>query len=312
MHTLKEASERFIDHVAATSTRSNNTLRAYRSDLCDLVAFVGQATAVSDCGAASLTRYLAHLRERALAAATIRRRVACHRLFFAWLVRLGTIATNPVDSLDLKIRLPVQVPRALSQAELEKLLAASWRALRGAGTDPAKRWEALTCVLVVELLFATGMRVGELAALPLANVDTEDRVILVRGKGQRQRRVFVPDEALARLVRSYTVERRGEAGITTLLVTPTGRPATPTYLRTLVRRAAHAAGIERRVTPHMLRHSTATHLLNAGVDIRFVQRLLGHASISTTERYTHVSDDTLRDVICRLHPRHGLAVPTAL
>lgn len=309
MQDLNDAAETFLAHLSATSNRSRNTIRAYRSDLRDLVSSIGPCAEVSSIAPAQMSAYVAGLRARELRASTIRRRLASLRLLFAWLVRHGTIASSPLAPLDLHIQLPHRVPRTLSSHELRVLIAGARAGLRRSAGNRRIRLEALTGLLAIELLFATGMRVGELVSLTVASIDLASRVILVTGKGDRQRRVFIPYPTLSTLTSVYLRQRRPRPGVDALLLTVNGHAATSTTVRALVRRIADIAGLARRVTPHMLRHSAATHLLNAGVDIRHVQRLLGHSSIATTERYTHVSDEHLQGVLSRHHPRPGLMQP---
>ena len=157
-----------------------------------------------------------------------------------------------------------------------------------------------TTYLAILLMTATGIRIGELITLRLGDLDAAVGSIRVRGKGKRERTVYVANAALLRLLKSHVSGRQGIAPVDDpLFVNMRGRPLTTQALRQRIRKAAEAASIARRVTPHMLRHTAATLLIEKGVDIRFVQRLLGHASISTTEIYTHVSDVSLKDALSR-------------
>ena len=159
---------------------------------------------------------------------------------------------------------------------------------------------ALTCRLAAELLLATGLRVGELVQLREDDVDFESGAVTVLGKGARQRRVYVVDADLLDLLHGYVrASRCWGADGDAILVNSRGGLATTQFIRRLLRLAAERAGITRRLTPHMLRHSAATQLLEAGMDVRVVQRLLGHQSIVTTQIYTHVSDESLRAALKR-------------
>ncbi|MEK6374916.1 MAG: tyrosine-type recombinase/integrase [Acidobacteriota bacterium] len=173
---------------------------------------------------------------------------------------------------------------------------------------PAHTFADLTAYVATELLFATGMRVAELASLLDAAVDVEDGTITIVGKGNRQRRVFVPDE-LKSLLRDYRTARdRCASTAGTFLINSRGDAASPQMIRRLVRLHGERSAVRDRVTPHMFRHSVATYLLEEGVDIRYVQRLLGHRSISTTEIYTHVADAALKLRITERHPRRGIVL----
>jgi integrase/recombinase XerD len=160
-----------------------------------------------------------------------------------------------------------------------------------------------TALTAIEVLYATGMRIGELADLTPDRLDIADGTIYLRGKGDRERVVFLPDSPLRELVAAYLdlAHHVTHAAPGPVLVNARGRPATTQFLREQIRGAGERAGLSRRVTPHMLRHTTATHLLEAGVDLRYVQKLLGHQSVATTQMYTAVSNAKLKEVIEGAH-----------
>ena len=164
----------------------------------------------------------------------------------------------------------------------------------------------LTAYIATELLFATGMRVSELASLRDTSVDVEDGTITIIGKGNRERRVFVPDEIKSLLSDYRNARDLCATTAETFLVNSRGAAASPQMIRRLIRLHGERSDVRDRVTPHMFRHSVATYLLEKGVDIRYVQRLLGHRSISTTEIYTHVADAALKVRITERHPRKGI------
>jgi len=161
--------------------------------------------------------------------------------------------------------------------------------------------------VAVELLFGTGIRVAELAALRNEDLDLQGAVITIVGKGDRQRRVYVPDAEVRELLAVYRSARtERSSGTSVFLLNSRGEAASPQFIRRLVRQLAEEAKLDRRVTPHMFRHSVATYLLEEGVDIRYVQRLLGHRSIGTTEIYTHVADAVLKSRVIERHPRRTI------
>jgi integrase/recombinase XerD len=182
----------------------------------------------------------------------------------------------------------------LSRAELAAILE----------HPPGADFASVTARVAAELLFATGIRVAELATLRDDDIDLVAGVITIIGKGSRQRRVYIPDADIRDIVVTYR-EARG-ATESSFLLNSRGGPATPQYIRRLVRTLGERAAVTRRVTPHMFRHSVATYLLEEGVDIRYVQRLLGHRSIVTTEIYTHVADAALKSRVIERHPRKAI------
>ncbi|HYC04950.1 MAG TPA: tyrosine-type recombinase/integrase [Azospirillaceae bacterium] len=281
--TIEDAVSAFLRYCRDERGLSARTLAAYSQDLAEFARFAaGRAARIEDCTPALLVDYATHLKgPRGLALATVKRRLACLRSFLGWAERKGVIGTSPFRRVDLTIRLPRRLPRCLSVQELRALFEARPKARPLDG-------------LALLLLFATGMRVGELAAARVGDLDMDGRSLRVRGKGDRERRVFLPPEAVEELRQALAERPPTARSAAAPLVASKGGAA---RIRRGIRRIAEAAGLSRRITPHMLRHSAATALLEAGVDIRFVQRLLGHRSITTTELYTHVGDERLKQVI---------------
>ncbi|WP_051340726.1 tyrosine-type recombinase/integrase [Azospirillum halopraeferens] len=310
---VQQACADFLNHCRVKNL-SPHSLRAYAIDLREFTRFIGPETAAAAVDRPALRRYLTHLFEaRRLKETSVKRRLASLKVMFRWLELDEVIAVSPFHRLDARIRLPRRLPRSLTGEEMAALLraAAAGAGIAGRPTEAKVRKAAaragadsLTALVAVELLLCTGLRVGELAAVRLGDLDRGAGVLTVNGKGSRQRRVFLPDPVTVALVESYLAARAARApGHDRLLITASGGPADAAHIRLLVRRTGEAAGLERRITPHMLRHTAATQLLENGVDIRFVQRLLGHQSISTTEGYTTVTDSSLRTSIVEARAR---------
>lgn len=294
MWDIAKASEYFLDHCRVGRSLSINSLKAYAADLTDFSAFAGGGVLVDALSRETLRNYARWLMdERCLKEASVKRRMAALKVFFRWLEREEVLEITPFHRLDLVVRLPRRLPRGISADELKRLLETIGGEREG--------YPALLLRLAVVMLFVTGLRVGELTAIHLSDLDLEEGVIQVRGKGNRERRVYLSSPDLRRLLERYLQLRRRRVPIEAeeLLITTDGQPATPQYLRRRLHKAAKRAGIARPITPHMLRHAAATHLVEAGVDIRFVQKLLGHASIATTQIYTQVSDSSLREALAR-------------
>lgn len=290
MQNVSDAVEGFLDHCRIARGLSNNTLRAYSIDLERFATFAEKTKPLAEIHRDTLRDYARSLFSGELKVASVKRRIACLKAMFRWLEREEAIQVNPFHRLDLVVRLPKRLPRAIPINELRRLLTA----VEGTNDD------ATTLRLAILLLFATGMRVGELAAVRLCDIDRPGKTIQVRGKGDRERRVYVVGAETTRRLAAYLESRRRSARPDeNLLVTSRGRPATTQWIRRRLVAAAADAGLPRRITPHTLRHTAATQLIEAGVDIRFVQKLLGHASIATTQIYTHVSDQSLRDAVSR-------------
>jgi integrase/recombinase XerD len=282
--------ESFLLLLAAR--RSPRTVEAYRRDLRLLAAFRGGAA--GEASRAELERWLAEMRADGLAAATIGRRLAATRAYFRHLVLLDRRNDNPAAELKPPRRART-LPRTLSPSESERLIEAA------TGVTPrAMRDRAL-----VELLYGAGLRVSEAVGLVRAAVDLETRVVRVLGKGDKERIVPLGRPA-AEALRRYLalgrphLDRRNRPD---LFLNARGGALTRAGAFLILRRLAEKAGLEpERVHPHLLRHSFATHLLEGGADLRSVQEMLGHADLSTTERYTHVSDRRRREAYFSAHP----------
>ncbi len=287
-YLLNDAVARFLDHCRIAKRLSANTLRAYRTDLEDFTVHAGAEATIEAIDREILRQYARRLFDaKGLKETSVKRRMAALKVMFRWLERDEAIAITPFHRLDLSIRLPHRLPRALTVDEMRRLLLAAEQL----GRDHA----GTLLHFVVICLFATGLRVGELATVALAEIDAAEGSILVRGKGNRERRVFLPGAEAAAALRRYLDSRRAiPSPLDRLLVTLSGTAISAQHLRRRITTLAENAGLTRRVTPHMLRHTAATQLIEAGVDIRFVQKLLGHASIATTQIYTQVSDTSLK------------------
>lgn len=286
---------RFLDHCRVSRNLSVNTLRAYTSDLTHFVAHLGQDVDVRGVDRDRVREYArALLSGGRLKETTVKRRLATLRVLFRWLEREEIVPLSVFHRLELSIRLPRRLPRALNVGEMQRLLTRA--RIRRNSRRRDERYESALMHFVLVTLFTTGLRIGELITVSLSDISAREGAIQVRGKGNRERRVYMPGRQAIAVLQAFLAERRRIGGVhQALLVTAEGTPISAQHVRKRLGRLAVTAGIARRVTPHMLRHTAATQLLEAGVDIRVVQRLLGHASIATTQIYTHVSDAALRE-----------------
>lgn len=293
--------DEFVDALWLADGLAKNTLAAYRSDLALFAGWlVTRNVALSDACETDIDAYLAHLhaREPRPRPTTLRRLQAALRRFYRWLIEQGRITTDPL----LNIQPPVlaeRFPKTLSETHVEALLAAP-----DTNSPLGQRDRAL-----LELLYATGLRVTELVGLKLFNLSLDDRVVRTFGKGGKERLVPLGEVAAEWLTRwlgegrpallkgrnsdyVFVTARQGNQGMTRQMAW------------TLIKKHATAAGIpHERISPHVLRHAFATHLLNHGADLRVVQLLLGHADISTTQIYTHVARARLKELHAQHHPR---------
>ena len=295
---IDHACDEFLRDCANVRKLSEHTIRAYRLDLTRFTRFVGPPANITSFDRNVLLQYVEYLfTEHHLKETSAKRHVASLRSLFRWLEDNGHVAEDPFRGARVRIRLPRRLPRVLSRAELATILE----------HRPSGDFASLTARIAAELLFATGIRVAELASLRDDDIDLTAGVITIIGKGSRQRRVYIPDSDIRDLVIAYRHARNALAHAPAFfLVNSRGDPASPQFIRRLVRQLGENAALTRRVTPHMFRHSVATYLLEEGVDIRYVQRLLGHRSIVTTEIYTHVADAALKSRVIERHPRKSI------
>jgi len=286
----------FLLHLTTERRLSGNTLASYAADLRRFSAFLADR----GIDARSFTRpgfldYLTSLREEGLSARSTARHVSTTRSFFRFLVREGVLAASPVSEVKAP-RIGRPLPKYLTLTQVERLLNAP------DGRTP----EGIRDRAMLTLMYASGLRASELVTLRLENVDANAGFLYVLGKGGKERVVPVAEAALAALAGYMAAARPGFLGkrvSSALFLSRRGKQITRQTLWNRIRRWALSAGIEERISPHTLRHSFASHLLAGGADLRAVQAMLGHADIATTQIYTHVTPERLRDVHRKHHPR---------
>jgi integrase/recombinase XerC len=295
--TLRELAAAYLRELAAARGASPHTLRAYRGDLAALLAFL-DARGITDpraVDARTLRAFLAEIDQYGLARASIQRRLSAVRSFFRHLLEQGQADVHPGQGLrSARARRPL--PRALEIGEVERLLATA-----DASTPRGRRDLAL-----LECMYSAGTRAAETVGLERADLDLERGVARVRGKGRKERLAPLGSHAV-RALREYLADparpRATPAAANAVFLNPRGGRLSTRALGRILERACLQAGLTRSASPHTLRHSFATHLLDRGADLRSVQELLGHAHLVTTQIYTHVSVERLRQIYEQAHPR---------
>ena len=301
---LGSSVERFLDHLAVGRGLSRHTLEAYRRDLTRFASFL-RARGIADpaaAGEAAIAAFVHHLSESEYAPgqpyrpSSVARSLAAVRSFHRFLVREGDSAADPAEGV-ARPKVPRNLPRPLTVDEVSALVSAP-----GDEGGPV----ALRDRAILETLYGAGLRISELVGLDVDDVDLEEGSVRATGKGSRERVVPLGRYAV-RALQAYLVRARptlaGARSGAALFLNQRGGRLTRQGCTNIVKAMARRAGIRKRVTPHMLRHSFATHLLEGGADVRVVQELLGHASLATTQIYTLVTDDRLREVYFDAHPR---------
>ncbi|MBX3512715.1 MAG: site-specific tyrosine recombinase XerD [Xanthobacteraceae bacterium] len=299
----------FLDMIATERNASKNTLDAYARDLNDYAAFLaGKKSDFSKADTQTIRNYLSALHMRELAASSVARKLSAIRQLHRFLYTEGKRGDDPSAVLEGPRR-GRPLPKVMSIDEVTKLLATAHEAAaQGADTKEAaaRRLRALRLAALLELLYASGLRVSELIALPASAAHTKQDAIIVRGKGNKERLVPIGDAA-KRAMKAYFDARATEekSGTQRWLFPSFGASGhvTRQHVARELKALAAAAGIApAKISPHVLRHAFASHLLSNGADLRVVQALLGHADISTTQIYTHVLDERLKNMVRDLHP----------
>ncbi|MBL8751447.1 MAG: tyrosine recombinase [Planctomycetes bacterium] len=289
----------YLHWLASERKKSDATLRAYGGDVRAFTGWLARAgRTLPQATRFDLRRYLVELEEQGLVATSVQRKLASVRGLFAWAVERGIVEQDPCKSLKGP-RAPRRVPVFLTSAEVDRLLDQTFDDTPQAIRDRA----------ILETLYSTGCRVSECAGMKLRELDLEEGIVRVLGKGQKERLALLGGPARAAVTAWLQARRtllqtakRTDPG--SLWINRTGRPLSARWVFQTVVDRARAAGLQTALTPHGLRHSFATHLLDRGADLRTVQELLGHARLVTTEIYTHVSIGRLRAVYDKAHP-HG-------
>ena len=290
--------EAFLEMMAAERGASDNTLDSYRRDLEDAAATVDGN--LDRASTDDIRAYLESLSARGFATSSQARRLSALRQFFRFLYGEGLRGDDPTGTLDSP-RKARALPKILSEAEVSALLQRAETEANEEADLASVRMHAL-----IEVLYATGLRVSELVSLELAHLNLNQGIVRVTGKGGKERLVPLGEESLAwlqRWLREGRPNLMGGVDCREVFVTARHKGMTRQAFWHAIRRHAVRAGIERPVSPHMLRHSFATHLLNHGADLRVVQLLLGHSDLSTTQIYTHIAREGLKQVHSKHHPR---------
>ena len=280
--------EKFLRYLEIEKNYSSLTLLNYQADLEDFANFFNKQCPPEKVDYLALRRYLARLKERKLRPRTIARKLSCLRSFFKFLCRDGYLSQNPTLSLTA-FRLDKHLPSFLTEQEMGKLLQSC-----RADDERGLRDQA-----ILETFYSTGMRISELVGLNVDDIDFISGVVKVRGKGKKERLLPIGEPALAS-IRTYLNKKRRQSQA--VFLNKNGGRLTARGTRNAVTKYIRLACLSGGISAHTLRHSFATHLLNRGADLRSVQELLGHANLSTTQIYTHLTTEKLKSVYAKAHP----------
>jgi integrase/recombinase XerD len=319
---LKEAIADFVNGYFSTHERSKKTKTAYGSDLKQFGTYAGKEFDLGSLGATLIEAWAAHLRNEGYSPASMRRKMVVLKVFCSYWLRRGSLNESPFWRVKLSLGRIEQLPRSLSETEMRGLLAHAGRTdmrdvprkgpvlARSRSTRSSSRdYRDIRNLALVDLLFATGMRVGEVSSLNVDDFSVTELMFRVHGKGGRGRLAYVVDDQTI-LIQKQHLEARTQlvSESPALFLNAASERLSTQGIANIIAQFRRDAGIERHITPHMLRHTVATLLLRNGMDIRVVQEFLGHASIATTQRYTHVVKEHLIGELRKHHPSMSLRV----
>ncbi|QQL50258.1 tyrosine-type recombinase/integrase [Mucilaginibacter ginkgonis] len=313
MLNLKQAITDFSNHCRYEKNLSLKSIRCYEIDLLQFTKFIEAQNFPSQINCIDKIHFKAYLKELSRwKPKTVKRKVATLKAMFNYLEFEDLIISNPLRKIKIQIKEPQFLPKALTLLESHALLSKTYDFLADKKRSAYSYQEALRNTAVIELLFATGARVSEISGLLHSSVDLESGLVTFFGKGGKQRMIQICNLDVLKILRAYCKHSKNNLSDGKfLLVNRLGNKLSDQSIRILVRNLASKANITKRVTPHMLRHTFATLLLENNVDIKYIQSMLGHSSIMTTQIYTHVSLEKQKQILADKHPRmnFSLSIP---
>lgn len=296
--------KKYLHFCIAQTRLDKKTIRAYSIDLQQFYCFINH-TELSTISHDLLEKYVANLHSL-YKVKTVKRKIASIKAFFHYCEYHKILSSNPFDKLHIRFKEPVVLPKTISLHSIELLLNTIYLQCTSASTL-YKRKNALRDVAVIELLFATGMRISELCNLMPSDINFYDNVVSIYGKGSKERKIHIGNNSVINVLNKYKLSYSNEILKSNyFFVNQSGTPISDQSVRRMINRYVVIADLEQHITPHMFRHTFASTLLDADVDIRYIQEMLGHSSIKTTQIYTHVTLAKQKDILTTKHPRNSI------
>lgn len=300
-NVLEKTISQYLTFCDEQKRLDEKTIKAYRIDLTQFCHQI-EATTPTQITSAMLETYIASL-HRSFQPKTVKRKIASVKAFFHYLEYRDIIEINPFHKIQLRFREPIILPKTIPLPTMERFLSEIYH-MYAATDNPHQKRSILRDIAVSELLFATGIRISELCALRPDDISLTDQSILIYGKGDKERRLQIGTPAVITVLTQYADEFQKEIQqCNHFFVNQCGRPLSDQSVRRMINKYTSQAAITQHITPHMFRHTFATSLLEADVDIRYIQEMLGHSSINITQIYTHVALSKQRDILTSKHPR---------
>ena len=301
MNNLQELINTYLEYCHTQKCLDEKTLKAYRIDLRQFTEQIC-ISEITELNSVILENYIAIL-HRQYQPKTVKRKIASIKAFFHYLEYKDYISSNPFNRVQIHFREPIKLPKTIPLHIIETFLRTIYKQRRIAKTRYQKK-NALRDAAVIELLFASGMRISELCTLQNNDVNLQDGTILIYGKGNKDRRIQIGNTSVIRILEEYRNEFNAEINkCNHFFANQNSTPMSDQSVRRMINKYSEMALIDMHITPHMFRHTFATSLLDADVDIRYIQDMLGHSSINITEIYTHVAMAKQREILTSKHPR---------
>lgn len=306
MDDLQTQLNNYLDFCKYQKCLDEKTLKAYRIDLRQFASSI-QIKNISEITPSTLENFISGLHQT-YKPKTVKRKIASLKAFFHHLEYKEIIEKNPFSKIQVKFREPIILPKTIPLNTLESFLSTMYKQLDNAKNTYQRR-NVLKDIAVIETLFATGMRISELCSLKDTNVNLSDRSILIYGKGAKERRIQLGNDDVVKVLYEYRLAFHNEIkNCNHFFANQSGNPISDQAVRRMINKYSKQAAIDMHITPHMFRHTFATCLLEADVDIRYIQEMLGHSSINITEIYTHVALSKQRDILTTKHPRKNFNI----
>lgn len=304
--TLCTYIEHYLSNCRYQKGLNAKTLKAYRTDLLQFAAFMKEYD--YDCNKDNIQSYIASLYSK-YKIKSIKRKIASLKAFFSYLEFEELISANPFNRIQIKLHEPFLLPRTIPFSTIGIILQCAYQQKDLINHDTYQFCAVLRDIAVLELLFATGIRVSELCTLRPSDVDLQNATVRIYGKGAKERIIQIGNaEVLSAVTAYHQAFTPSIAQSDWFFINRLGTQLSDQSVRFMIRKYTALAGVEQHITPHMFRHSFATLLLEEDVDIRYIQQLLGHSSITTTQIYTHVTSKKQRDILTAKHPRNKISV----
>lgn len=293
--------KKYLTFCVTQKCLDTKTIKAYRIDLNQFSKELNTSR-ISDISLDMLESYIAHLHVK-FKPKTAKRKIAAVKAFFNYLEYKDLIMFNPFNKMRIKFREPITLPKTIPINTLENLLRYIYNYHRNAKTI-YQRQKSLQDIMIVEILFSTGIRISELCSIKASDINSSDNTLIITGKGNKERRLQLCNENVLTLLSEYKQEFQtyiNKCGY--LFANHSGKAISEQSVRRMINKYVSLCGIDMHITPHMFRHTFATSLLESDVDIRYIQEMLGHSSITITEIYTHVTTAKQKDILKNKHPR---------